>query len=216
MTTQQIASGRGGIGWFDFGDTALFAPPKTGFSTLSSNFSANLRGAVLPHSVHSILGSFRDPVSRWLSAYNMFVLWGYKRTDPRRDILIERFGTAWFEHWFPPPESIVDPVGFTRLWLTEAQPQLEAQGAELHLCSQRACYRRLLGDCWEEDPRLQLFPTRLWLTAIYRTTGVMLNRAENTGVYLHPVHYYNTVKPLIRCTFAEDQRIWQSVKLNTI
>jgi hypothetical protein len=216
MQTQQIALGNGGIGWFDFDTTVLFAPPKTGFSNLSKNFPQHLRGGRIRNPHATIQGSFRDPVLRWLSAYNMFVLWGFKRTDPSRTAVIDRFGQTWFDHWFPEPETIVDPVGFCRLWLQEAQPEMEAWGGELHMASQSRCYAALLGADWQNHPQLVLFRTQLWFTVIYRTTGVMLNRAENTGVYLHPKHYYNTLTPLIRAAFAEDQRIWNSVKLNTL
>lgn len=202
-------------GWFDVAGVALFAPPKTGFSTLKTHFGQHLRAHAIPETC-CILGCVRDPVTRWLSAFNHLVLWGDKREDPSAYLVQEHFGDAFFQQWFPPPENITDPVGFCRAWLLEAQPEFERWGCELHLASQTQCYNHLLGEHWAEDPRLQLFDHGQWIPVIWKTTGVMVNLVSNIGVYRHPRHFFNSVHSLIQQTFAEDQRLWQRVGLNTV
>lgn len=193
----------------------LFAPPKTGFSTLINTFPETHRGVNLPRD-KPIYGSVRDPVDRWLSAYNMMVLWGYKRDNQDQDDMREDLGAAWFDRWFPDPDSITDPVGFCRAWLLEAQPVVEQYAGDLHLTSQTRVYQRLLGDQWQSDPRLHLFPMQQWIGIMWKQTGTVVNSISNQGQYRVPRHYFNTVLPLIRQTFARDVELWNSVRLNTL
>lgn len=155
-----------------------------------------------------VLGSWREPVSRWFSIYNHMILWGWRREDLAH--IESVFGSCWCDRWFPPPEHIRDPVGFCRQWLLQAQPELEAWGGDLHFVSQSGCYRQLLGQGWQEDPRLQLFPIQRWHDVIQLTTGRDV-AVENIGKYRYPVHYFNTVVPLAVRTFARDIEVYRNL-----
>ena len=219
MTNPQIDTGkprliRHGGAWFEFPTVNLYAPPKTGSTTLHRYFEHNRRAYAPPLNKFTLV-SWRNPIDRWISAYNMIVIYGSKRTMKEND-MIERMGQGWFDRWMPDPETIDDPVGHARRFLATAQLDIESAGWELHFCSQAHCLRRHYGEDWHNNPNIQLIPHNNWLPEIKRHTGHRITDIGNVGAYNRvPKHYYNTLRPALAKHFAEDLRIWGDVRINT-
>jgi hypothetical protein len=219
MTTQQTDTDssrkyRHGGNWFDFGRVCLYAPPKTGSTTLHANFN-DYRKPYAPPLDRPFVGSWRNPIDRWISAYNMIVIGGSKRFMKSND-MVEKYGQKWFDTWMPDPDTIRDPIGHARRFLATAQKDIEAQGWELHFCSQSHCYRRSFGDDFLDNPNLRIIDYTTWLDEIYRATGERVKRIGNVGVYDRvPLHYYNTLKPALARHFEEDLEVWRQVRINT-
>ena len=207
---------RHGSSWFDFGSVILYAPPKTGSTTLHRHFRDQHRSYIPPVN-RRIIGSWRNPVERWISAYNMLVVWGGKRMM-KENFMLAQHGQAWFDTWMPNPAThpLRDPVGHARRFLKRAQPAIEQIGDELHFCSQSYCYARLFGNDWRDNANIELIPVDQWLSVIKRETGVDIREHGNPGTYVVPKHYYNTLYPALEEHFEEDLRIWNSIDINTV
>jgi len=215
MTARLTNTGhRHGAAWFDFGSVILYAPPKTGSTTLHRHFKDQLRTYPTPLN-RRIIGSWRHPVERWISAYNMLVMWGGKRMM-KENSMLEQHGQAWFDRWLPTPDTIKDPIGHARRFLNQAQLDIEEIGDELHFCGQSYCYARLFGNNWRDNPNIELIPMSSCLEVIKRETGVDIQEPGNVGHYSVPKHYYNTLYPALEQHFAEDLLIWHSIDINTI
>ena len=217
MTHQQVGTGRGGVSWFQFRDTDVFAPPKTGFTTLQENYPSCRR--VFPYPIEQgrqVIGSVRDPVDRFISAFNMLVAEGGKRIM-KENLMIEQHGQAWFDHWFPDYTTIRDPIGHCRRFLQQAIPDILSVADELHFCSQTRCYEKLLGMNWRDYPNLHLINYRDWFDHLYSVSGKRPRQIGNRGVYDRvPKHYYNTLHDEIRLVFEDDWQLWNSVCINTV
>jgi len=204
---------RDSVNWWDFGSVLVYTPPKTGTTTLMEQFPHLRRTYPIPRN-QKIIGGFRDPVSRWISAYNQLIVQRGKAVMKEKPLL-DHFGSAWFDHWFP--DTITDPIGHARRFLLEAQPEIESLGLELHFCSQSLCYRRLLGAGWRSHDQLQLIDYSEWLPTINRIAQVNILEPGNVGVYQSvPKHYYNTLYPLLEQVFEEDLEHWHSININTV
>lgn len=210
---QTVSVAKGGVNWWDFGDTLVYTAPKTGTTTLMRHFPHLRRTYPIPRN-KTIIGGFRNPVDRWISAYNQLVIQSGKSVM-QENVLRDTLGTEWFLRWFP--DAIPDPIGHARRFLLEAQPEIEDLGVELHFCSQSLCYRRLLGESWWQHEPLRLIDYREWLPVINRVANADIAEPGNVGVYQGvPKHYYNTLYPLLEQVFAEDLEHWHNININTV
>lgn len=198
-------------GWFHVGEYALYAPPKTGFTSLKLNLGEScLHGSRVPSDLKLIIG-LRDPLERFVSQYNMLVLSGWVLNHPNP--IKTTFDPDWVEEWFDPELALKDPVGSARRWLQSAFPVLESWGGDHHAISQHRSIRSLLGRArigtveyinhrtWEDWFRLHL--DREYVH-------------HNRSYYVVPKHYFSSLKDIIQLTHLQDYQLIQQTGINNI
>lgn len=151
--------------WFSFDTLCLAAPPKTGFTTLKHYFLDRVRSGPVPDHYHSVQISIRDPVTRFLSAYNHLVL--ANPHIPLHQHIRLHFGSAWSSEFWP--DRVTDPdQHIERIFRLGLVHDLVSWRQDLHWATQASFIRDITA---LDDPRLVLFDYRSWPRVISRNLG---------------------------------------------
>lgn len=195
-------------GWFRVDNRSVFAPPKTGFSSLKLLMGNNLRGVDVPKHYPVYVG-VRDPFSRFVSQYTMAVVhsWG-RQTENNR---LGYMGQAFIDRWFP--EAVADPVGFAEEWLECAWPELERVACDYHVTSQARALRGLLGANPVQIVHLIDY-TRMG--PLLESFGVGGYRIKNPTRYDFSPSMYEYLRKRVYQLMAEDCAMYRQAKLNNI